>query len=90
MTKAHLGVRGKAKVEDLEPEPLESQTLYRTTRFQLLIRSAFVQDLIGVSKVAEILQVSVEEAQEFTTKWLRPETAESKRTKHELVEDGPV
>ncbi len=89
MTKTHLGVRGKAKVEDLEPEPLESKTLYRTTRFQLLIRSAFVQDLIGVSKVAEMLQVPVEEAQEFTTKWLRPETTERTRTNHELVEDGP-
>lgn len=90
MTKAHLGIQGKAKVEDLEPEPLESKTLYRTTRFQLLIRSAFVQELLGVSKVAEMLQVPVEEAQEFTTKWLRPETAESKRTNHELVEDSPV
>jgi len=88
MTKAHLGIQGKAKVEDLEPEPLESDTLYRTTRFQLLIRSAFVQKLVGVSKVAEMLQVRVEDAQEFTTKWLRPATA--KRTNHELVEDGPA
>jgi Zn-dependent peptidase ImmA (M78 family)/transcriptional regulator with XRE-family HTH domain len=90
MTKAYLGVQGKAKVEDLEPEPLESKTLFRTTRFQMLIRSAFVQELVGVSKVAEMLQVPVEEAQEFTTKWLRPETVESKRTDHELVEDSPV
>src|SRR5262249_3689310 len=42
MTKAHLGIQGKAKVDDLEPEPLESKSLYRTTRFQLLVRSAFV------------------------------------------------
>ncbi len=90
MTKAQLGVQGKSKVEDLEPEPLEAKTLYRTTRLQLLIRSAFVQELVGVSKVAEMLQVPVEEAQEFTTKWLRPETAESKRTYHKLVEDSPV
>lgn len=81
-TKAHLGKIGKAKVEDLEPEPLASQTLYRTTRFGLLIRSAFVQELIGVAKVAEMLQMSVEEAQEMTTEWLRP--------KHELVEESPV
>ena len=81
-TKAHLGITGKAKVEDLEPDPLESKTLYRTTRFQTLVRSAFLQDLIGVSKVAEMLQISVEETQERTTEWLRP--------KHELVEESPL
>jgi Zn-dependent peptidase ImmA (M78 family) len=82
MTKARLGIRGKARVENLEPEPLESRSLFRTTRFQLLIRSAFVQELIGASKVAELLQIPVEEAQEKTTEWLRP--------KHELVEDSAV
>jgi len=72
--KSRLGLTGKAKVEDLEPEPLESKALYRTTRFQTLVRSAFLQELIGVSKVAELFQVSVENAQEETAKWLRPET----------------
>lgn len=72
-TKACMGVTGKAKVKDLEPEPLESKALYRTTRFQLLVRSAFIQELIGVAKVAEMLQRSVEEAQELTAQWLRPE-----------------
>jgi Zn-dependent peptidase ImmA (M78 family)/transcriptional regulator with XRE-family HTH domain len=81
-TKDHLGIEGRAKVEELEPEPLESKKLYRTTRFQLLIRSAFVQGLIGVSKVAEMLQMPVEHAQEKTTEWLRPN--------HELVDDSPV
>ena len=81
-TKVRLGIRGKASIKELEPEPLESKTLYRTTRFQLLIRSAFVQELIGVSKVAEMLQISVEEAQEKTSEWLRP--------KHELVEESLV
>lgn len=71
-TKAHMGVTGKAKVKDLEPEPLESRALYRTTRFRLLVRSAFIQELIGVAKVAEMLQLSVEEAQEETAQWLRP------------------
>lgn len=78
-TKSRLGISGTAKLEDLEPEPLQSDVLYRTTRFQLLIRSAFVQELIGVSKVAEMLQIPVEAAQELSTEWLRP--------KHELVED---
>jgi len=80
--KARLGITGKAKVEELEPEALESTALYRTTRFQTLVRSAFLQDLIGVSKVAELFQVSVEMAQEETAKWLRP--------KNGLVEDSPV
>jgi Zn-dependent peptidase ImmA (M78 family) len=81
-TKAHLGITGKARLEDLEPEPLESKALYRTTRFQSLVRSAFLQDLIGISKVAELLQIPVEEAQEKTTEWLRP--------KHELVEKSSL
>ena len=81
-TKDRLGIRGKAKLEDLEPEPLPSNSLYRTTRFQLLIRSAFVQELIGISKVAEMLQISVEEAQEKTTEWLRPT--------HAMVADSTV
>ena len=71
-TKAHLGVVGKASVKDLEPEPLESKALYRTTRFQLLVRSAFIQELIGVAKVAEMFQISVEEAHDQTARWLRP------------------
>ncbi len=72
-TKTYMGVTGKAKVKDLEPEPLESNVLYRTTRFQLLVRSAFIQELIGVAKVAEMLQMSVEDAQEVTSRWLKPQ-----------------
>jgi Zn-dependent peptidase ImmA (M78 family) len=80
--KGRLGISGKAKVEDLEPEPLACNSLYRTTRFQLLVRSAFLQELIGTAKVAELLQVPVENAQDQTTEWLRP--------KHELVADSPL
>ncbi len=80
--KQHLGIVGRAKIDDLEPDPLDPQVLYRTTRFSRLVRSAFIQELIGVSKVAEIFQVTVERAQEIATDWLRP--------KHELVGDGPV
>jgi hypothetical protein len=72
-TKTYMGVTGKAKVKDLDPEPLESKALYRTTRFQLLVRSAFIQELIGVAKVAEMLQMPVEEAQELTAQWLKPQ-----------------
>ncbi len=82
-TKNRLGIEGKAKVEELEPEPLSSNTLYRTTRFETLVRSAFLQELIGVGKVAEMLQIPVEDAQDRTAKWLRPDH-------DDLVEHSPV
>jgi hypothetical protein len=41
-----------------------------------------LQELIGVSKVAEMFQVTVDRAQEITADWLRP--------KHELVDDGAL
>ena len=78
--KQQLGIVGHAKMEELEPDPLKPEVLYRTTRFSRLVRSAFLQELIGVSKVAEMFQVPVDRAQEITADWLRP--------KHELVEDG--
>lgn len=80
--KQQLGIVGPAKMEDLEPDPLKPDVLYTTNRFSRLVRSAFLQELIGVSKVAEMFQVTVDRAQEITTDWLRP--------KHELVEDGAV
>jgi Zn-dependent peptidase ImmA (M78 family)/transcriptional regulator with XRE-family HTH domain len=80
--KRQLGIVGPATMEELEPDPLKPEILYRTTRFSRLVRSAFLQDLIGTSKVAEMFQVTVDRAQEITTDWLRP--------KHELVEDGIV
>ncbi|HEY4759470.1 MAG TPA: XRE family transcriptional regulator [Thermoguttaceae bacterium] len=80
--KDRLGLKDKATVEDMEPEPLESKTLYRTTRFETMVRSAFRQELISVAKVAEMLQISVEVAQEITAEWLRP--------KYDLVEESPV
>lgn len=70
--KRHLGIEGTAKMEDLEPELLHPDSLYRSTRFERLVRSAFIQEKIGTSKVAELLQVTVDEAQEITAKWLRP------------------
>ena len=80
--KQQLGIVGPATMEDLEPDPLKPEVLYRTTRFSRLVRSAFLRDLIGVSKVAEMFQVTVDKAQEITSDWLRP--------KHELVEDGSL
>lgn len=80
--KQQLGIVGPAKMDDLEPDPLKPDILYRTTRFSRLVRSAFLQELIGVSKVAEMFQVRVDRAQEITSDWLRP--------KHELVEDGAL
>ncbi|MDP7018825.1 MAG: XRE family transcriptional regulator [Pirellulaceae bacterium] len=70
--KRQLGITGKATMEELEPDPLNPDILYRTTRFSRLIRSAFLQELIGVSKVAEMFQVTVDEANEITSGWLRP------------------
>lgn len=71
-TKKSLGVSGKVRLKDLEPEPIPSDSLYRTTRFYLLVQSAFIRELIGVAKVAEWLQITVEKAQEETAQWLRP------------------
>lgn len=71
-TKKYMGKTGTVKIEDLEPEPLEASAIYRTTRFERLVRSAFIQELIGVSKVAEMLQMSVENATVETSKWLKP------------------
>ena len=73
-TKSNMGVIGKANIKDLEPEPLESKSLYRSTRFELLVRSAYIQDLIGISKVAELLNIPVEEAQGVTSQWLCPKS----------------
>lgn len=70
--KKHLGIDGTARMEDLEPEPLPPQSLYRSTRFERLVRSAFIQDKIGPAKVAELLQITVDDAQELTATWRRP------------------
>lgn len=77
--KQQLGIIGRATMEELEPEPLNPDVLYRTTRFDRLVQSAFLQDLIGVAKVAEMLQVTVDKAQEVTSNWLRPN--------YEMVDD---
>jgi Zn-dependent peptidase ImmA (M78 family)/DNA-binding XRE family transcriptional regulator len=70
-----LGLRGRTNVESLEPEPLPSEMLQRSTRFERLVYSAFMQDHIGVAKVAELLQITVEEAKELTTAWMAPKYA---------------
>jgi transcriptional regulator with XRE-family HTH domain len=80
--KRQLGINRKATIEELEPDPLDPKILYRSTRFSRLIRSAYLQELIGVSKVAEMFQVTVDRANEITSGWLRPE--------YELVDDSPV
>lgn len=80
--KTQLGITGNATMEELEPDPLNPEILYRSTRFSRLVRSAFLQELIGVSKVAEIFQVTVDEANEITSGWLRP--------RYEMVDEGPV
>jgi Zn-dependent peptidase ImmA (M78 family)/transcriptional regulator with XRE-family HTH domain len=70
--KRHLGIDGTARMEDLEPEPLPPRSLYRSTRFERLVRSAFIQEKIDPAKVAELLQIRVDDAQELTAKWRRP------------------
>lgn len=80
--KQQLGIKGPARMEDLEPDPLSPEVLYRTNRFSRLVRSAFLQDLIGIAKVAEMFQVQVDMAKVITTDWLRP--------KYALVEDGDL
>ncbi len=82
--KDRLGIdrRCRASKEDLEPEPLDPNVLYRTTRFDRLVHSAFLQNLIGVSKVAEMFQVPVDRAKEITAEWLKP--------KHAPLDDGTL
>ncbi len=70
-----LGIRGRASMTDLEPEPLPPDMLQRSTRFARLVYSAFLQDKIGVAKVAELFQIPVEEANELTATWVAPDHA---------------
>jgi hypothetical protein len=70
--KRHLRIDGTARTEDLEPEPLPPRSLYRPTRFGRLARSAFTQERISPAKVAGLLQVTVDQAQEPTAQWPRP------------------
>jgi Zn-dependent peptidase ImmA (M78 family)/transcriptional regulator with XRE-family HTH domain len=70
--KRHLGINRPATIEELEPDPLPPDVLYTTNRFSRLVRSAFLRDLIGVSKVAEMFQVTVERAREITSEWVTP------------------
>ncbi|SRR6266851_2081858 len=70
-----LGIQGRAKMEELEPELLPRDMLQRSTRFERLVRSAFLQGKIGIAKVAEMLQISVETATEQTAQWVAPEHA---------------
>jgi Zn-dependent peptidase ImmA (M78 family)/DNA-binding XRE family transcriptional regulator len=70
--KKHLGIDGPATWDNLEPEPLPAQSLCRSTRFERLVRSAFIQDKIGPAKVAEVLQITVDDAHKLTESWLRP------------------
>jgi Zn-dependent peptidase ImmA (M78 family)/DNA-binding XRE family transcriptional regulator len=68
-----LGIRGRAKMEDLEPEPLAPDMLQRSTRFERLVYSAFIQEKIGAAKVAELFQITVDEAKETTAAWMAPD-----------------
>lgn len=70
--KERLGINGPATMDQLEPDPLPPDALYTTNRFSRLVRSASLQDLIGVSKVAEMFQVTVNRAKEITTDWVTP------------------
>lgn len=80
--KKKLGISGKATMDQLEPEPIKLDSLYLSTRFSRLVRSAFLQELIGVDKVAEMFQVSVERANEITNGWVIPD--------YELVDECSV
>ena len=57
-------------MEELEPNPLPKELLQESTRFNRLVRSAFLQKEIGITKVAELLQTTVDQAKEITAKWM--------------------
>jgi len=73
--KQHLGIKGPARMEELEPEPLPPSILLRSTRFERLVQSAFLQEEIGVSKVAELFQITVDRAMKETNQWWLPQSA---------------
>ena len=68
--KRNLGIRGKTIMENLEPDPIQGSTLNKSYRFGRLIYAAFVNEEISVSKVAEMFQIRIDEAQEMTGRWL--------------------
>ncbi len=68
--KTMLGIWEQSTFEQLEPERLDPRLLRKSTRFIRLIQSAFIQEKIGVAKVAEMLQITVEEAKEETAGWI--------------------
>jgi hypothetical protein len=47
--------------------------LQRSTRFERLVYSAFIQEKIGAAKVAELFQITVDEAKETTAAWMAPD-----------------
>lgn len=67
-----LDREGRASRLGLEPQPLPASALCRSTRFERLVYSAFVQKEIGVAKVAELLQLTVDDAKQRTAAWLKP------------------
>ncbi len=68
--KRKLGIRVKTIMENLEPEPIQVSTLNKSYRFGRLIYAAFINEEISVSKVAEMFQIRIDEAQEMTGRWL--------------------
>lgn len=68
--KRQMGIKGKARMEDLEPNPLPAEMLVQTSRFARLVRSAFLQQAISEGKVAEVFQVTVNEAKKITADWI--------------------
>jgi Zn-dependent peptidase ImmA (M78 family)/transcriptional regulator with XRE-family HTH domain len=62
----------RTRKQDLEPAPLPPAELQVPTRFSRLVRLAYVGDVIGVAKVAELLEVPVDEAKEVVARWVRP------------------
>ena len=69
-----LGIVGKARMKELEPAPMHAHDVWQSTRFCRLVRSAFLQDLIGISKVAEFMQITVDRAKEITAQWMVPDS----------------
>lgn len=60
----------KAGLGTVEPEPMKPMT-YKNERFKNMVRSLFIKGEIGVSKIAELLNIKIIEARKLAKEWMK-------------------